>query len=511
MYTSNHVLKLSDSNIQIELNKNNRIQESVMFTSLKSIVDYYKDSYSYKNKSIDKFIQVENKIDENDLSVYQDDIQCILENSFYACDIRYTGTLEIKHLIERYISWERVNEKGKFIKRLKKFIHSNNSLLVHKNTYYEKCLYSGNDYIKFDIPEFYIQKINEVINSKIDSNNKIIFDISNEDYRPGLYKESDSSCWWDSYDEGRLHFINDAGFSIRRYKANENNFYPMGRVWAYLDYINNSEVLVIFNLYDDDCKNINKYSEFIIKALTSLTGRKYFCNEVTLHSPYSGNEKILWINGNRAVIISNYENKGKLQYENSIDFNNDIFSDYDKENYYTCENCNCRLYDEDDFFYSENDGCIYCEECYSRLHGTCIECGTTFHNSELITIGSGYDSVCQNCYSDYYFTCDNCNEVIHTDNCIYDELSDSNYCEDCYSEMFTACKNCGVVHNNDDFIPVKIGINEFKNYCPDCIDYDENINKCIECGIYCDNFQLSKIDNKFYCINCEVRIGLQVK
>ena len=510
MCLNNQVLKLSDSNIHIELNKNNRLQESVMFTSLKSIVDYYKDSYSYKNKPLNKFIQTENKINKNDLSIYEDKIQSILENSFYKSDIRYTGNNEVKYLINNHVGWDRVNDKGKFIKRLKKFLHSRDSLLVNRNIYYEKCLFEESDYIKFNIPEIYIQKINEVINAKIDSNNQIIFDISNEDYQPGLYNESYSSCWWDSYNEGRLHFINDEGFSIRRYTSNGVNFYPMGRVWGYIDYIRDSEVLVIFNLYDDDCNQINKYADFIIKALISLTNKEYFKKEIRLDSPYDDdNNQILWINGNRGVIISRLENKSNLDCKDYIDFKDSIFSDFENNNYYSCDNCGCRI-DEDESYYCEETYQTLCEDCYNSTHDTCCECGDSYHTNNLTQVGDSYRMVCNRCI-DNYCECCQCGELTHLDDSIYDDISGEYYCEYCHNQNFSTCFNCDKSINNDDLIQVEISCGKFESYCEDCINDDDNINKCSDCRDYKDTFQLSKIDDKFYCVKCEIRIGLQVK
>lgn len=499
-------LKLSEDTVTIELNKLDRI-DNYMFSSLQSIVDYYKDAIQYRRKEINKFIQCENILIENDISRYSDEITSILIDAIYQNKLRIGCTISFHDLIDNKVEFKKITDKGKFIKRIKKFLNSIDSQIVSSETYYQKNYYTESDYVKFKIEESYIQKINVLINSKISDNKEIIFDISNEDYQPGLYNEDRGSCWWSTYDSGRLHFLNNDGFSLRRYKKNDNGyFYPMGRVWGYIDYIKNNESLVLFNLYDNDFNNLNKYGELIIQALKSLTNKDYLIQDCYLDSPHGNNEQYLWINGDRGIVISELDNGYFLKNNKGVEFKLSIFDNYEDNSYeYYCENCNEGLY-EDDAIYSEYDGCIYCRDCYNRYHDTCIECGESFHNNELTNIGSGYDMVCQSCLNDNYFQCENCNEITHINECHYNENDGCDYCHYCYSELFKECENCNNLEDKNNLLRVKTGYNEYLYFCPDCIDNDKNINKCYLCGIYCDNLQLTKIHDKYYCTICELRI-----
>jgi hypothetical protein len=466
--------------------------------SFRSFVNQYIDNSPYEVKSKDRFLTLKSKIDLNDLTIYADSITDIIADALYENNLAIVGDSSIYQILKYSIGLKRINEDGKFFTRLKKFFNSKDAKIVRHKTLQSKMTQEINesDFIKWKIPEKYIQLINAKIALNGKDSIKDIFDISNENYEAGKHNECGGSCWWGDYNRGRLCFIDNGGFAMRHY---DENFSVMGRSWGFLHDHNGIECLILFNLYDDKYRNLNVWGDAVKSLLNDYSNKEFISKSISLYG-----DSILWINYSDAIVITKKEYENRLDDFHSIHMRHlKIFDNlYDYEDSYTCENCGCRI-SEDEVYYSDYDGCAYCEDCYYDTHSRCEECYEIYHNDQMTEVEGG-GLVCDFCLSNYYVQCEQCGEYIYIDNSIYIESEDAYYCDYCHDKFFKKCENCGESYHVNDLIKVEISTGIFSYYCENCIDNDENIDKCNKCGEFKDTILLTKIDKLNYCARCEV-------
>ena len=126
------------------------------------------------------------------------------------------------------------------------------------------------------------------------------------------------------------------------------------------------------------------------------------------------------------------------------------------EECWTCEDCGCSIYDEDDVYYI--DGGHYCEDCVEYCE-SCEE----YHRSETYYI-EGYGNVCEYCFNEYAQACDNCGDYHWRDDMHYVESEEEDVCSYCYREYYRPCDICGTVMHQSNLTEVD-GV----EYCADCI------------------------------------------
>lgn len=70
-----------------------------------------------------------------------------------------------------------------------------------------------------------------------------------------------------------------------------------------------------------------------------------------------------------------------------------------------------------------NDGELFCEDCYDDNYFFCNECDEETHKDNSVSYYDGY--MCEHCYSNNFYTCSGCNEITRNG-----ESCGDSYCED---------------------------------------------------------------------------------
>lgn len=213
-----------------------------------------------------------------------------------------------------------------------------------------------------------------------------------EHSKGAAYYHHENSCWWGQHQaSAELFSADDDSYAIMAY---DDDGVSVGRAWLY----GNAENGVIFNPYDA-LENDN--GEHILKALFP---------DVKLAS------------------LREIERKVDGPYINSgTHFK---YGDYSKIPYFegravTCHLCGDMIH-ESESYTSENDGCVYCQDCYWDIFSSCEDCGHEEYATDLTHTVNGF--VCHGCIH-HYESCAECNE--------YHPYGDIN------SET-GKCENCGV-------------------------------------------------------------------
>ena len=105
-----------------------------------------------------------------------------------------------------------------------------------------------------------------------------------------------------------------------------------------------------------------------------------------------------------------------------------------KEAEVKCINCN-EVFPECDL--TEQDGGLYCDDCFSELFSRCESCNGIYSTED--TIYQNDTPYCQSCFDDLFVECHNCNEIVPVSDAVYSDLTDNHYCSDCYDDRFCSC------------------------------------------------------------------------
>ena len=127
-----------------------------------------------------------------------------------------------------------------------------------------------------------------------------------------------------------------------------------------------------------------------------------------------------------------------------------------------CEDCGCRIDDEEDQYYV--DGYIYCRSCVSY----CDHCGE-YHRGEATYIESEDRYVCESCRDNDYSYCDICRNYEPMDNVRYIEEEDICVCENCFEDEVAECDCCGREFLIDHMKTTEDG----DTLCSNCINNEE--------------------------------------
>jgi len=120
------------------------------------------------------------------------------------------------------------------------------------------------------------------------------------------------------------------------------------------------------------------------------------------------------------------------------------------EPFATCNYCGSEIQTEDDAYYTESAGGVYCGDCVSY----CDTCNAYYFNDEITRTCDG-GSYCECCLEEYYFYCDHCDEWLLREDVPYELVN------------FVCSQNI---------------LNQ-ERWCKACID-DNDVKKCVECDAY---------------------------
>lgn len=123
-----------------------------------------------------------------------------------------------------------------------------------------------------------------------------------------------------------------------------------------------------------------------------------------------------------------------------------------------CEDCGCRIYDEEDIYYV--NGYAYCRDCVSYCE-VCDE----YHRDDEHYIRSEDRYVCDSCLDRYYTYCEECEEYVDRDYVQYVESTDCHVCDECLTTYYSVCDKCGEYFRNDDVFEY-----DGCSYCEDCYE-----------------------------------------
>ena len=127
-----------------------------------------------------------------------------------------------------------------------------------------------------------------------------------------------------------------------------------------------------------------------------------------------------------------------------------------KNDYVTCFDCGCRIYEEEAHYI---DGHYYCDECCSY----CDVCESyTIGETTEVHDSNGYTQyVCSSCLAENYRYCEGCDEYYH-ENAGYN-TQDGFRCNACFHDDYCVCDECGEYVRNDDVKEI-----DGKYYCGSC-------------------------------------------
>lgn len=124
---------------------------------------------------------------------------------------------------------------------------------------------------------------------------------------------------------------------------------------------------------------------------------------------------------------------------------------------YVCADCGCRIYDEDDVIYVDDEP--YCRECVDYC-----ECCGEYHRQESTYI-NGYGYVCEDCRNERFYYCEECGEWMHEDDAHWIECEERYVCQDCIDNYYARCEDCGEYYRTEDMHECEDGW-----LCEDCYD-----------------------------------------
>ena len=167
------------------------------------------------------------------------------------------------------------------------------------------------------------------------------------------------------------------------------------------------------------------------------------------------------------------------------------------DDYYICEHCGERIYEDDVYWCGDYS---YCGDCVSF----CDECEEWVPNDEIHLVDGNH--VCDYCLdnSSSIYRCENCDEYHYDENMI--DVDGCYYCKSCIenNEEIKECECCGEYHHEEYMKKV-----DGEWICDSCINYNDEICECSKCGRlhFVDNMKevyINKdtVDTEYVCERC---------
>ncbi len=117
----------------------------------------------------------------------------------------------------------------------------------------------------------------------------------------------------------------------------------------------------------------------------------------------------------------------------------------------TC--CNCGEHIRSNDMYSNDNGDIYCNQCYCELFYNCSHCGRECRTSDQNEVVNQYGdsvNVCDRCFERYYRECHHCGTNYRIDDMKKSSELSVFVCEECENDFYTHCDTCGDVIDKDE-------------------------------------------------------------
>lgn len=137
------------------------------------------------------------------------------------------------------------------------------------------------------------------------------------------------------------------------------------------------------------------------------------------------------------------------------------------DDYYTCEDCGCRIHEDDVYWVGDSH---YCRDCVTY----CEECGEYEANNYATWIPSEDIYVCERCRDRYFVYCEDCNEYTREERSVVVENGNRVVCQRCFNDNYEECSDCGnYCHRYDMTEITDKETGELHWYCSDCAEEHE--------------------------------------
>jgi hypothetical protein len=99
--------------------------------------------------------------------------------------------------------------------------------------------------------------------------------------------------------------------------------------------------------------------------------------------------------------------------------------------YGTCSHCGDTIRYQDDARHN-NNGDVFCEDCYDELYQYCNDCGVDVPAGDIVPVYGGQYTlyICEDCAGTTHYTCDDCGDYVHHDHAVHTE--DGIICQSCF-------------------------------------------------------------------------------
>lgn len=351
-----------------------------------------------------------------------------------------------------------------------------------------------------------------------------------------------SAAYSGCYKAGCLSYGNDdvslIFYTIENGHENDNDFYKIPKItrqvvfWQY-------PVLVQERLYPqcndgdngtDDNSVIRQYREFLENIFSVCTGKpnlwekahnidieanddtfmyhdwSYYNNWKVKIKDEDCSHDIIYVGADAYCLACG----SKKYYSNNDEDECQSFlycNDCERISNNHCEWCGCEgddiEYCEDTDEYLCHDCCDYCEY-HERYEATYYRPGYNrgYVSRELISVPN-YGYVCQDALENGdFFYCDRCEEWYSYSNNDSHEVDGVYWCDDCTSNDAVWCDGCGEYHEERN-VTMFEDIATGEMFCRDYAENNDMLVACENCGEIDLESNMTEIDNKYYCADCE--------
>ena len=343
----------------------------------------------------------------------------------------------------------------------------------------------------------------------------VAYDVTDElSWSPGMFGESQTSCWWGDYNEARVVVMPASkGRALRLWKRDtswgRDFHYGYARCWLV--------PMVHVNVCASTSNSPNTKNSLITGGWVGFNcygpPMQLFAKVAQLHLEYVENEPYTisykpnvgvsgaYINGSdTAFVVIPTRDYESLDHE-APNFRFEVYVSYPtsrqianlpqwaKDDEYgeygqVCSNCGNRIHDGDEFIVS---GDTLCERCWEQMCVSCEHCGEHMYMDDATEVrGGAY--VCAHCLGVHYEHCDDCGEYVRG-RTTFVESRDGYLCADCLLDL-SMCDECHEYFNTT----TDVGDG---TYCDGCLD--DKFNRCETCGTY---FRHATSGDERHCDEC---------